>query len=280
MIFARIVSHTLSASLLAKSSWSKRPGAICSLYINTVLFSPRPRQPELTVYRTMASRRSARLSAQAEVLSMPPPPAPATKPRKRKASSQAPAPVPSAVDGSEPSAAAPSTPKRRGRKTITTTTPPPATPTPSAVGLIAEPAAANTPVASQASTPASAAVTTPKPKSRAVARLADPKGTNATLLSPESSRIVSRKPAEETSTAHSSEPKITTANILTEACAHLIRTEPRLKPMLVNSHALSLLVRGRSIKHQSCRDIMTPSMWEALLTGYRTSNHQTPHLPL
>lgn len=238
MILPRVLNQTHSASLITRPSWS-RPGALRSFYSN-ILHGLRPPRPDLTAYCTMASRRSARLTAQARVLSMPPPPPAPTKPRKRKAS----CPDPAAMNGIELSTAAPSTPKRRGRRT-TTTTPPPATPTPSAIGLIAEPAAVKTPAASQTSASASA-VTTPKPKSRAVARLADPKGTNATLLSPETSRIVTRKPTEETSTP-STQAKITTENILAEARAHLIRTEPRLKPMLVKPVTLVFPWGGRSV---------------------------------
>lgn len=176
----------------------------------------------------MTGRRSARLGAQAgtktgdKIAPMPPPPPPASKSRKRKASS----PAPAAVNG-EVSTPAPSTPKRRTQKT---TIPPPATPTPSAVGLMAEPAVANTPTASPSSS-----VTTPKPKSHAVARLAHPKATNAPLLSPETSRVVASKPTtvEASPTPSSQHKTTTTANILAEACAHLTRTEPRLKPLSV-----------------------------------------------
>lgn len=196
---------------------------------------------EVTAQFVMASRRSARLSAQVEASAssspMPPPPAPAPAPasaktsRKRKATS--PATAAAALDGDASSiAVAPSTPKRRGRKTTATAAiPPPATPTPSAVGLMTEPAGVDTPIAASQSQTSPAAVTTPKPKSRDVARLADPKGTNATLLSPETSRVVAAKPIDSDTAPPSSQPHTTTANILAEACAHLTRTEPRLKPM-------------------------------------------------
>lgn len=147
---------------------------------------------------------------------MPPPIAPAQS-RKRKTS-------PTAED-----IEAPSTPKRRTQKS---TTQPPATPTPSAVGLIAEPAANGVTTPAPSSSQTSASTTTPKPKSRAVARLADPKGTNAPLLSPETSRLVASKPT----LGEATPSKTTTANILSSACEHLIRTEPRLKALIDAHH--------------------------------------------
>lgn len=186
----------------------------------------------------MSSRRSARLSARADAkaveeptapvaATMPPPADPiANKSRKRKASPLPPPPV--AAERTGPSA--PSTPKRRNRE-IETPIPPPATPTPSAVHLIAEAAnGVDTPPPSQ--TPST---TTPKPKSRAVTRLADPNATNAPLLSPETSRIITRKPALSDTTPSQSHA-VTTANILESACAHLTRTEPRLAPLLAAHH--------------------------------------------
>ena len=181
------------------------------LHFSTILAATDHRLPRssriviparLTSRLTMSSRRSARLSAraQAEVAgqdapsaAMPTPSRPVTKSRKRK--------VPSAED--EVPAEAPATPKRRAKKGAVSSLPSAPTATPSAVRLIAEPAA----------TP----VSTPKPMPRAVERLADPNLTNAPLLSPESSRVISYNPT-------------TTANILEEACAHLIKgkTFPRV----------------------------------------------------
>jgi hypothetical protein len=161
--------------------------------------SPRPSRTttfaRLTSSLTMSSRRSARLSARAQAepagQDTPSTPmlasssTPATKSRKRK--------VPPAED--DVPAKAPATPKRGPPKKTAVHSPAAApTATPSAVRLIAEPAAA--------------AVSTPKP--RAVERLADPNLTNAPLLSPETSRVISYNPT-------------TTANILEEACAHLIK---------------------------------------------------------
>ncbi|ROT41511.1 DNA glycosylase [Sodiomyces alkalinus F11] len=93
-----------------------------------------------------------------------------------------------------------------------------------------------------------------KPRVAAVARLADPKLTNALLLSPETSRVVASRPAlPETGPESPSKPPraahtkdspprektttaTTTATILEEACAHLIRVDPRMKPLIEKHH--------------------------------------------
>lgn len=164
----------------------------------------------LTSKSTMSGRRSARLSAQAQAQAeskdapsavMPPPSTTATKSRKRKVPPSA-----SAAEDGLPTEA-PATPKRRAKKTAVPSLPSTPTATPSAVRLIAEPAA------TPASTPTASSSVTPKPKPRAVAQLADSNLTNAPLLSPETSRVISYNPT-------------TTANILEEACAHLIKGKP------------------------------------------------------
>lgn len=241
MITTRAFSPFHSASLLTTPSGSWPPSPAALPFYRRVLRQLHPSRPPLTAQFVMASRRSARISAQVEASAsasaspMPPPPPPASASantsRKRKATS--PTTAAAALDGDAAStAAAPSTPKRRGRKSAATAAiPPPATPTPSAVGLMTEPAGVNTPVTASQPQASPAAVTTPKPVSRAVARLADPNGTNATLLSPETSRVVAAKPIDGDTVPPSSQLHTTTANILAEACAHLTRTEPRLKPM-------------------------------------------------
>lgn len=185
---------------------------------------------------TMTSRRSARLSAsnasaspapeQASV-SMPPPKAPVS--RKRKASTSAP---------TEP----PKTPTKR-RAPV----PPPATPTPAAIGLMTEPAGLP-------ATPSPS-----KARNRRVARLADPQGTNAPLISPETSRVISWDPvlldapvaAAILTPTKKADPELpvkvelptatngdvlTTATILDEANAHLIRVEPKMRPLVEGNY--------------------------------------------
>ncbi|KJR81080.1 DNA-3-methyladenine glucosyllase II [Sporothrix schenckii 1099-18] len=72
---------------------------------------------------------------------------------------------------------------------------------------------------------------TPRPRHAAVNRLANPDITNAPLISPETSRIVSALPLDSLNTA-SAKQKTTTKNILEEACAHLISVDPRIKPVI------------------------------------------------
>lgn len=128
---------------------------------------------------------------------MPPPPPPHA--RKRKA----------AEDNT------PQTPPKRR-----TALPPPLTPTPSAVGLIAEPVSDGL----------------EKPRAAAVARLADPKATNATLLSPETSRVIAARRAESQSPSKASAgPRTTTTNLLRDACDHLISVDERMRPLVENN---------------------------------------------
>ncbi|KAL2192074.1 DNA glycosylase [Thermothelomyces heterothallicus CBS 203.75] len=145
--------------------------------------------------------------------------------RKRKAALQAPA--------AEKPADPPSTPRKRRAKGSDDA---PETPTPVAVSLIAEEAH------------------TQKPKPAAIARLADPNRTNALLRSPKTSRIIVPTPVEAVpsklrdrnkstgpaAAAAASEAAVTTtttrptttANLLEEACAHLIKVDPRMKPLI------------------------------------------------
>ncbi|EFQ32335.1 HhH-GPD superfamily base excision DNA repair protein [Colletotrichum graminicola] len=165
----------------------------------------------------MATRRSARLGAQAHTDIAPPPIAPTTKSRKRKSP-----PGPTLADP-VPSSDPVTPPRKRGPKvTAITPIPPPVTPTPSAVGIIAE-----------------RANSTAKPKAKAINRLADPKLTNAPIISPETSRVIASHPTDHVSPSKlSAEPgkRTTTANILEEACRHLIKVDPRMKPLIEKNH--------------------------------------------
>ncbi|KAK7924802.1 DNA-3-methyladenine glycosylase [Apiospora marii] len=174
----------------------------------------------------MSTRKSARLSAIAEA--KPPaeamaPPAPAAQnTRKRKAAAGPSVPEEGGGEGPDaaPDAIAPSTPNKRRAKASTSGLPP-VTPTPGNAKLFGEPVALGT---------------TPKPRPAAVRRLADPNATNATLLSPETSRVVASREVEFLSPTKSSSMKATTANILDEACAHLIKVDPRMKPLIEANH--------------------------------------------
>ncbi|KAI2606083.1 DNA glycosylase [Hypoxylon fragiforme] len=185
----------------------------------------------------MATRRSARLSAAASAESKstiiavePAPPAPVPRGRKRKPTSDA--PKLEAVSGvPEEETPAPATPKRR-RAAKPKADAPPATPTPNNALLIGEPATT---------------FETPKPKPAAVRRLADPTGTNAPLLSPETSRIVNRGAAISPSKAPLP-GQVTTANILEEACRHLISVDARMKPLVESHHCRIFSPEGLSEK--------------------------------
>ncbi|RDW91399.1 hypothetical protein BP5796_02564 [Coleophoma crateriformis] len=164
----------------------------------------------------MATRRSARLTSAVEELAGPPvlpkasqaPKAPVAK--KRKAiTSEVPELLPK-IDY-----ALPTTPKRKK----VAPAPPPFTPTPSAVGLMSD--------------PIHPAPNHPKSIRN---RLAAPDATNAPLLSPETSRLLASKPLDEVSPSKVSNVKTTTGNILEEACAHLIKIEPKLKPVIEKHH--------------------------------------------
>ncbi|KAI1446194.1 DNA glycosylase [Annulohypoxylon stygium] len=167
----------------------------------------------------MATRRSARVAAASATPDTvaAPPAAPATKAprgRKRKAAPET-SEKEDLKEKPEETAPpeAPSTPKRRRTRKPAE---PPATPTPSKTKLLGEPATA---------------YETLKPKPAAVRRLADPNATNATLLSPETSRVISRViPPSDT---------IATVDLLAEACKHLITVDARMKP-LIEAHPCTL----------------------------------------
>lgn len=156
----------------------------------------------------MASRRSARLLARTEPISPAPPvPAPETTNRKRKAT---------AVKGDDADAV-PSTPlKRRARPNGSL--PVPATPPSRTPDLFRPVAPGTSPLK--------------KPRTPAVTRLADPETTNATLISPMTSRLLAPKPLDAVSPSKTPGIKTTSANILEEACAHLIKVDSRMKPLI------------------------------------------------
>lgn len=133
---------------------------------------------------------------------MPPPNTSASQARKRKATTDD----------------TPRTPTKRRTKIVA---PPPLTPTPSAVGLIAEPVSNGV----------------EKPRNAAVARLADPNATNATLLSPETSRVIAARRAESQSPSKApAARKTTTANLLKDGCDYLISVDERMRPLIENNY--------------------------------------------
>jgi len=157
----------------------------------------------------MSSRKSARISAASLEAKENAVPEQTTKnvnaSRKRKN------PATEAAPSSKELSSGPSTPKR---KRAAIPAPPPVTPTPSAIGLIAAPV----PFGDMAP--------------HAVNRLALPNGTNATLVTPETHRVVANKPLDQVSPSKVSKVKSTSGNILDEGVAHLIKVEPKLKPVI------------------------------------------------
>ncbi|KAJ6440332.1 DNA-3-methyladenine glycosylase [Purpureocillium lavendulum] len=159
-----------------------------------------------------ATRRSSRLSARSEASprteAMPPPPPPPSQQNKRKRKSS--------PDGEAPQAQ-PSTPPRK--RTQAMHAPPPLTPTPSAVQVIAQPADGHN-----------------KARNATVTRLADPRSTNATLLSPETSRLVASRDIESVSPSKAPAARTTTQTLLQEACEHLIKVDERMRPLIEKNH--------------------------------------------
>lgn len=167
-----------------------------------------------------ATRRSSRLSAQSKPKLEPTQPVKpaAENTRKRKAPQ----------DGEAAAAAPPSTPPPKKRsQTKKPAAVPPLTPTPSAVNFMAGPSSV-----------------TKKPRSAAVTRLADPKLTNAPLLSPETSRLVASRAVEAVSPSKASSVKTTTDNLLKEACDYLIKVDERMRPLVEKHHCKAFSPEG------------------------------------
>ncbi|KAM0524048.1 hypothetical protein ACHAPE_001303 [Trichoderma viride] len=158
-----------------------------------------------------ATRRSARISSKASAqeaaentkpaAAAPTPPPPKENKRKRKAVSN-----PEPTEPTEPK-----TPTKKQRPVA-----PPLTPTTSAVGLNGEDKGT---------------------AHKTVTRLADPRFSNATLLSPQTSRIVASRNAEPESPSKAASiggktKTTTTATLLREACDHLIKVDERMMPLI------------------------------------------------
>jgi DNA-3-methyladenine glycosylase II len=112
---------------------------------------------------------------------------------------------------------APSTPKRKKA----TQPVPPMTPTPSAIGLMTAPYSSGD-IDDSAPPPLN--------------RLAVPNGTNAPLVTPETHRLILNKAVDQVSPSKKGNIKSTTGALLEEALDHLIKVEPRLKPIIEKHH--------------------------------------------
>ncbi len=180
----------------------------------------------------MALRRSARVSAlgaqkavsgSLAAQSTPASRAKTTTTTSGKASGKTKQPKP---DGKQPESsndAPPSTPPRKKRKVQNAPASPhplATTATPSNVRLMTVPA--NKRDVDDASSPP-------------VDRAAEPHATNAVLVSPETSRVVTYPDAVEDSSPSKPappRPTTTTGKLLEEACAHLIKMDPKLKTVI------------------------------------------------
>ncbi|KAJ4006928.1 3-methyladenine DNA glycosylase [Fusarium irregulare] len=168
------------------------------------------------------TRRSSRISTMAAAKAeMPAKTTSDTYNRKRKAANL------------QDVAQAPATPprKRAQGKPATPAAPPPVTPTPAAARAFADPTSSSK-----------------KPRSAAVTRLADPKLTNATLLSPETSRLVASRDLENVSPSKTPQAKTTTENLLKEACDYLIKVDARMRPLVESHHCRAFSPEGLAEK--------------------------------
>ncbi|KAG6040180.1 hypothetical protein E4U41_001364 [Claviceps citrina] len=166
-----------------------------------------------------ATRRSSRLTSAQEDMAgqlrtaRNPSPKGTQKDRKRKAStSRASSPSEETTEQRQQ----PTTPAAR-RRTQHARAAPPSTPTPEAANLIGTSTGGT------------------KPRNQQAARLADPRITNAALLSPETSRVVASEKVEPESTASKGPvqaARITTENLLDTACAHLISVDGRMRHLV------------------------------------------------
>jgi DNA-3-methyladenine glycosylase II len=158
----------------------------------------------------MSSRRSARLSVASRNIKK-------DVVNELKEANKAPSKKRKIITG-EPLAngktASPSTPKK---KRATKSNIPLVTSTPEVIGLMTAPYSSG-----------EIDDRTPPPSNR----LAVPNGTNAPLISPETHRLVSNKAFDQVSPSKASSIKITTGNILDEALAHIVKVEPKLKPVI------------------------------------------------
>ncbi|CAG8982190.1 hypothetical protein HYALB_00003626 [Hymenoscyphus albidus] len=159
----------------------------------------------------MSSRRSSRLSTAAATEKSEPATSTVVNQSKKRKNSELEAVKlsPNSKDDG------PATPKK---KRASKKAPPPVTPTPALAKLLAMPYSSG-----------DIDDSTPPPLTD---RLAVPNGTNAPLISPETHRLISTKPLDQVSPSKKTNGTTTTKNILDDALAHLIKVEPKLKPII------------------------------------------------
>ncbi|KAL7949582.1 DNA glycosylase [Trichoderma barbatum] len=86
---------------------------------------------------------------------------------------------------------------------------------------------------------------------KSVTRIADPRFSNATLLSPQTSRVIASRNVEAVSPSKASSIGgriTTTATILKEACDHLIKVDERMRPLVEKHHCRTFSPEGLAEK--------------------------------
>ena len=76
----------------------------------------------------------------------------------------------------------------------------------------------------------------PNPQNKAIARLADPTGANATVVSSSTLQALASKAVEDMPPSKQRKSVHKTDNLLEDACKHLIRIDHRLKPLIEKHH--------------------------------------------
>lgn len=173
----------------------------------------------------MSLRRSARVQANPlpeKVLPNGQADEKATLPKKRGRKSKS-------TDADDDKAAMPPPPTTPNkRRKVVKTEPPPITPTPSAIGLMT-----STSGLGQNYSSGDIDDATPPPPNR----LAEPHHTNAPLLTPHGTQVEPTYSNFEESPSKRGTAPVTTAKcMLDDACAHLIKVDPKLRPVIEQHH--------------------------------------------
>ena len=145
---------------------------------------------------------------------------------------------------------APATPlrKRRAAASKDRTEPPPLTPTPSLVNVLRAPYSSG-----------DIDDATPPPEDRPV----EPHVTNATLVTPGGTQKVAYGrgiPDPSPSKTGLPRPSATSGNLLDQACAHLIKVDPRMKPVIEKHHCSIFSAKGLAEEIDPFRSLVSGIM--------------------
>lgn len=140
---------------------------------------------------------------------------------------------------------APTTPKRN--RATNDVRPPPITPTPSMVGLMSAPYSTG-----------DIDDATPPPQSRPV----EPHRAAATLVTPGGTQVVAYNDEEQdlSPSKRLPRPTATTGSLLKEACDHLIKVDPRLKPVIDKFHCRIFAPEGLAEEIDPFRSLVSGIM--------------------